>query len=292
MIRKKNKTILLGYLFAFLSYFLWGILPIYWKLIKTVPVFELLAHRIFWSFIFLSLIMFFQKRQDVFNIFKNKKLLKGLFLASLLIGTNWFVFIFAVNSNRILEASLGYYINPLISVLLAVFVLKERLTLLQLVALIFAFSGVLYLTINFGKLPIISLILAFSFALYGLTKKKLNIESLPALTIETLVLAPLTFGYIIFLFISQNNTFLNNSFRIDSLLIFSGVVTALPLYLFGKGVQRIPLKSVGFLQYIAPTFMLIIGTLIYHETFSRVHLISFIFIWIALILYTISLFKK
>lgn len=282
----------IGYILTFLAYFIWGIMPIYWKLLKHVDLMEVLFHRLLWSFIFLLIISLFKYKSYLYDVLRNKSKRKLLLFSSFVIGISWYVYIYAISINRILDASLGYYINPLVSVILGVVFLKEKLPRLQIIALILAIIGVGYMTINYGRLPIISLILAMSFGLYGLMKKTLKIEPIPALLIETGLILPLFFG--IFYFSIQNSeqiSFLSIPMKTDFLLIFSGVATLTPLTFFGKGASLIPLKSVGFIQYITPTFMLLIGTLMYNEPFSVTHIVSFGFIWGALTIYSWSLLK-
>jgi len=282
-----------GYFITFLAYFIWGILPIYWKAVKHVTPFEVLVHRILWTFVILVVINLLKYRKYLIDTFKNNKNLKYIFLTAILIGTNWFLFIYAISINRILDASLGYYINPLVSVLLGVVFLKEKLPREQIISVILASIGVLYMTFNYGKLPIISLALAFSFAFYSLIRKKINLKTIPALLLETSIVLPI---FIIIFMKSINSfsdiTFFNTDIFTIILLLFAGVVTLVPLALFGQGVTMIPLKSVGFLQYIAPTFMLLIGTLLYGEPFTTTHLVSFAFIWMALGIYTWSVVRR
>jgi chloramphenicol-sensitive protein RarD len=216
---------------------------------------------------------------------------RALILTGMLIGLNWFTYVYAVNSARIVEASMGYYINPLLSVVLGIVILKERLNLLQIIAFLLACGGVLYLTIDYGRFPWIALLLACAFGLYGLLKKTTQIESMSSLMIETMFLSPIALG-IMFYQISHGRVALFSiSVSTDFLLVLAGVITVLPLYWFAQGAKRIPLFSVGFLQYIAPTLMLVIGIFIYNETFTRAHLVSFGFIWIALVLYSLTLVR-
>ncbi len=289
---RNQEKIPIGYILTILAYFIWGALPIYWKLLKDVTPIEILFHRILWAFLFLSIISFIKYRSYLSGIIKDKSKWKLLLFSSLLIGVTWYVFIYAISINRILDASLGYYINPLVSVILGVIFLKEKLSRIQIIAVLFAVIGVGYMTINYNRLPILSLVLALSFGLYGLMKKILKVKPIPALLIETALLLPLFLG--IFYFSLPNPrqiSFLSISPKIDFLLIFSGVVTFTPLILFGKGANLIPLKSVGFIQYIAPTFMLLIGVLMYKEPFTQTHIISFGFIWTALVIYSWSVLK-
>ncbi|AVR00648.1 EamA family transporter RarD [Oceanobacillus sp. M65] len=274
------------------AYLLWGFLPIYWKAVNHVSAGEILAHRIVWSFVFmLVLIALLGKWSTVLKeckaILTNKKQLIAVIFASIMITLNWLTFIWAVNSDHVLQASLGYYINPLISILLGILVLKETLTKRQLVSFILAGAGVLFLTVSYGVFPWVSLLLAMSFGLYGLFKKRLNVGAFASLTIETMFITPIA---ILYLLIIPENIFQANTFFTSStlLLIGAGIVTAVPLLLFAGGARRIPLAMIGFLQYIAPTIMLVLGVFVYNETFTTAHLIAFSLIWIALINYMLS----
>jgi chloramphenicol-sensitive protein RarD len=274
------------------AYLLWGFLPIYWKAVNHVSAGEILAHRIVWSFVFmLVLIALLGKWSTVLKeckaILTNKKQLIAVIFASIMITLNWLTFIWAVNSDHVLQASLGYYINPLISILLGILVLKETLTKRQLVSFILAGAGVLFLTVSYGVFPWVSLLLAMSFGLYGLFKKRLDVGAFASLTIETMFITPIA---ILYLLIIPENIFQANAFFTSStmLLIGAGIVTAVPLLLFAGGARRIPLAMIGFLQYIAPTIMLILGVFVYNETFTTAHLIAFSLIWIALINYMLS----
>jgi chloramphenicol-sensitive protein RarD len=206
----------------------------------------------------------------------------------MLISINWFMYIWAVNTDQMIEASLGYYINPLVSVLLGMVFLKERLSLLQYISFAFAGIGVLIMTISYGQFPWIALTLAISFGLYGLAKKLIKVDSAVGLALETLVVMPLAAIYIGYLMIQGTNSLFAGSMSTTLLLAGAGAATAVPLLFFAKGAQRIPLATLGILQYIAPTLTLILGVFVYHETFSSVHLLAFTFIWSALILYSLS----
>jgi len=281
-----------GYIYTLQAFLAWGILPIYWKLLNSVPALEILSHRIFWSFIFLFLWLLLTKQKRTWNLLKQKKTRNSLLLSSLLIGSNWGLYIYAVNSNQIIEASLGYYITPLMNIMLGMLVLKEKLDKLKLSALIIASFSVLYLTLDYGQFPWIAIVLAVSFSIYGLIKKTAGIEAMPALNIETLLLTPIAAGFIGYKLIAGTGSLFVGSSSIDLLFIMSGVATTLPLYWFAKGAQRIPLSSVGFMQYIGPSIMLIIGIVMYGETFKQEQAIAFGLIWIALVLYTISMIRN
>ncbi|KIL43855.1 EamA family transporter RarD [Jeotgalibacillus soli] len=282
-----------GMLYAISAYLIWGLLPIYWKFLHHISAEEILANRIFWSFWFMFVLLLATgnlralKREGL-TLQKNKKRLAALVAASLLITGNWFLYIWAVNSNQIVEASLGYYINPLVSVLLGVVVLKETLSRAQIVSFILALIGVMIITISYGNFPWIAFTLALSFGLYGLVKKMLQVDAAIGLTLETLVTMPIALIYITYLFINGTSVLFSGDIQIDLLLIGAGAATALPLLFFAKGAQRIPLYMMGFLQYIAPTIMLILGVLVYQEAFTFIDFISFFFIWSGLTLFSVS----
>lgn len=294
MIREMNNNeIKLGGIYASFSYVLWGLLPIYWKFLDYVDAEEILANRIFWSFIFMVLMLLLTKKwplisRTIKGFAKNRKQMSALIIASLLISINWFIYIWAVNSGHMVEASLGYYINPLISFLLGMIVLKERLTTVQYVSFSLAAIGVLIISFSYGRFPWVAIALAVSFGLYGLAKKLINVESAVGLTLETLMVAPIAAGYMIFLLFQGHNSFFSEDIRTDLLLIGAGPATAVPLLYFAKGAQKIPLSLLGLLQYIAPTLTLILGIFMYGEHFTALQLLSFIFIWCSLTIYSLS----
>ena len=279
----------LGIIYATVAYILWGFLPIYWKLVQHVPADEILAHRILWSFVFMIIIVLASGKlwpffRECKLILHDKKKLIGISAASVIISINWLTFIWAVNSEHVVQASLGYYINPLVSILLGMIVLKESLSKRQLLSFILAAIGVINLTISFGVFPWVSLVLAFSFGLYGLLKKMVDIGAMFGLTIETMIVTPLALIYLIV--IPDSTLAPDMMFSGSGALLFgAGIATAIPLLLFAAGAKRIPLSMVGFLQYIAPTLMLILGVFLYDEPFTQAHLVSFLFIWVALIIY-------
>lgn len=289
--RQVKKGIFIG-VFA---YIIWGLLPMYWKALDVVRADVVFAHRIVWSFFFIFIYIVVTKRLKPFftelkRIVAHKKVLFAIVAASIIIGTNWLVFIWAVQSNYVIQASLGYYINPLMNVLLGVIILKERLSRIQQISVVLATLGVLYLTISYQVFPWISIILATTFAIYGLFKKIANLDATFSLMIETAVLTPVAF---IYLFWQFGGSFGFQSMTSTNLLLIStGVATAVPLLLFGIAILHIPLSLTGFLQYIAPTLMLIIGVLLYKEPFTTDHLITFIFIWASVALYLASTLKR
>lgn len=281
-----------GIIYALACYVAWGLFPVFWKAITGVPAVNILAHRIVWSFVFLLIWVLLTNRQTFINYIKQPKLLIRLSMAGFVISANWGIYIYAVASNHIVEAGLGYYINPLVNVLLGYLFLKERLAIMQKVAVVFALIGVLYFTISYGQFPWISLLLATTFGLYGLLKKKANLESMPALTVETMAVFPFALAFLIYS--SESNAitsfFPNSAFSI-LLLILSGLITAIPLFWFGKSAQVIPLSTMGFIQYLSPTLQLLLGIFIYGETFGIEYLVCFAFVWAGLIFYTLSILK-
>lgn len=285
-----------GIVYAASAYLLWGFFPLYWKSISQVSSGEILASRIFWSFITtLLVVMVIGKRKellaDIKGLTRDKRQLLSLFLASLLISANWFLYIWAVNTDRIIETSLGYYINPLVSVLIGIVFLKERLAKTQVVAFFIALIGVLIMTFAYGRFPWVAFSLALSFAFYGLIKKTVKLEALRGLTIETFFIVPLAVTYYIFIFANGDAHFLQTDRLTDLLLLLSGAATAIPLLLFAKGAQKIPLYMIGFLQYIAPTLMLLLAVFVYGEHFGKVDFISFSLIWLSLLLFSYSTFR-
>ncbi|MCK2158046.1 EamA family transporter RarD [Exiguobacterium sp. 17-1] len=277
-----------GFIATLSAYIIWGLLPIYWKLLATVSSEEILAHRIVWSFIFLLLLLSLQKALPKFTgALKNPFTRRLFFLNGLIISMNWFIYIWAVNHNFIVEASLGYYINPIVSIIFGVFFFREKLSRIEWLAILLATIGVLILTIGYGKFPWISLALAFSFGFYGVVKKQRPLESTVSLTIETLAPLPIAILFLGYMGVSGQETFTSSPFVMIGLFL-TGIITAVPLLLFGFGAQRIPFTVVGFLQFVAPTLSLAIGVLLYDEPFTRTHLIAFTFIWSAALVFTLN----
>lgn len=282
----------IGYLAAALSYVMWGLLPIYWKTFTEVGAWEILSHRIIWSVVFVLLLMTVTKKwKQLKEALPDWKSKLAIIVSSLLISANWVIYIWAVNNNHILDASLGYYINPLISVFLGVFFLGERLTKLQWGSIALAAIGVAIMTISFGNFPWVSITLAITFGLYGLAKKKVKIEPLIGLTLETLIVLPIALLYLVGFEHGGVAFAVLPTWKI-AILLLAGVATALPLLLFAEGAKRLSLSALGFLQYISPTLTLILGILVYDEAFTTVDQIAFGFIWSALVLYTIQVIRK
>lgn len=285
-----------GILYAVLSYVMWGLTPIYWKLVQNVSAEEILAQRIFWSFIFMIALLFITRNfgeyiEFIKEVVKRPKIFWLLFIASVLISANWGLFMWAVIQGKILEASLGQYINPLTSMILGVVVLKERLHTAQIVAFILAGIGVFILTLYYGSFPWLSLSLALTFGLYSLAKKVIQATAMIGLALETMVICPISIVYLSYLLAeSQMNFF--TSLSTSLLLMGSGIVTVLPLLLFTKSAQNVSLSMLGILQYISPTISFLVGVFLYHETLTQAHFIAFIFIWSALAVYTFSSVRK
>lgn len=285
-----------GILFVSGAYIIWGLLPVYWRQIGTVSPYEIIAHRIFWSFIFMVLYIFFTGRWQYLKtnltfIFSNRKKALSLVAASIIISINWLTYILAVNQGHILEAGLGYYINPFVSILLAFFILKERFSKGEWLAIFIVSLGVIYMSLGVGHIPWLALTLAVTFGVYGLIKKTINIDATYALAVETAVLAPIALLYILYLNASGVNTLDFGLNRDTMFTMGTGVVTAIPLLLFALGAVKIPLSLTGLLQYIGPTLMLFIGIFLYGESFTSTHQIAYGFIWAGLILYTLLRFK-
>jgi len=277
-----------GALYALLAYLAWGLFPVYWKSLAHVPALELIGHRITWSFVVLALWITLRRGWQRFRADLNARV-AGLYAAAgVLIGINWLIYIWAVNAGYIVETSLGYYMNPLLSVLLGVFVLRERLRPLQWAPLALAVMGVVYLTVTYGSLPWIALSLAFSFAVYGLVKKKAPLSALHGLTFETGVLFIPAVAMVIGAGMGGTSGLALHWPATAVLLVGTGVITTVPLLLFASAARQIPLTLIGVLQYIAPTMQFLLGVLVYHEPFSRTQLIGFGMVWAALILFSIE----
>lgn len=282
-----------GIFFGLAAYVLWGILPVYWKALELVSPFEILSSRFMWSCVFVFLLIIFQKKWPLFTkevkqVFSNVKTGAAMVAAGITISFNWGTFIWAVNNGHIVETSMGYYINPLVSILFAVVFLRERLDKMQLAAITCAFIGVASMVYSFGKIPWVSLTLAFTFALYGLLKKILPVSALTSIMLETLLITPLALVYEYNLWQQGVSFYASGNLQVIMMLTGAGVVTAIPLLLFTAGARLLPLKIIGFLQYISPTLTLLIGVFVYNEAFTASHLLAFGWIWVALLLFIVS----
>ncbi|EUA61280.1 eamA-like transporter family protein [Mycobacteroides abscessus 1948] len=264
---------------------MWGLFPAFFPLLEPAGALEILAHRMIWTLLLMAVVVAVSRRlRDLVAMgLRNWGLLIG---ASLLIALNWGVYIYAVNSGHVLDAALGYYINPLVTVLLGVVLFREPLSRWQLLALVLAFTAVAVLTISVGRLPVITLILAASFAGYGAIKKTITVDPRVSLTAEGIVAAPFAGAYLVFVGVSGQQHFLGYTHGHTALMVLSGVVTALPLLLFGAAAQRIPLVTLGLLQYVTPTLQMLWGVLVKHEAMPPERWVGFVLIWAALVIFT------
>lgn len=275
-----------GVLLALAAYFIWGIAPAYFKLIHYVPADEILTHRVIWSFFFmLALVSLGRQWSKVRQIFRTPKKVLGLGLSAVLIGGNWLLFIWAVNNHHMLEASLGYFINPLVNVLLGMIFLGERFRRMQWVAVLLAVCGVLIQLWTFGSVPLIALGLAFSFAFYGLIRKRIAVDSGSGMLIETLWLLPVAAIYLFGIANSATSHLGQNPLSLNLLLIAAGIVTTVPLLCFTGAANRLRLSTLGFFQYIGPTLMFLLAVLFYGEVPGQDKMVTFGFIWAALALF-------
>ena len=283
----------LGLLYTTGAFLLWGAVPVYWKTLQHVPALEILAHRVVWGLFFVAIWMTIRRRwPDLREVFRRPRTVAALFASTIFIATNWGLFIYAVVTDRVLATSLGYYINPLVNVLLGLIVLKERLNHRQWTAVALAGLAVVLLTVQVGELPWISLVLPVSFGFYSLLRKTVRADAVVGLTFETAALAPLAVGFLLRQEHLGIGALGHQGLRVDLLLVTAGLVTAVPLILFTLGVRRIPLSTAGLLQYIAPTCTFLLAVLLYHEPFSTAHAISFGLIWAALAIYSLDLRAK
>ena len=290
-----------GVFFAVAGFSIWGILPLYWRLLLAVAPLHLLSFRILFSLLLLGIILSVQKNFLWLTVFKDIKNCCLVIFASLILCINWGVFIWAVNNDRVIESALGYYISPLVSVVLGLIFFKEKLSILQWAAFGFACLGVLFLTLFSGTLPWISLVLAICFGFYGVLKKKIAIPSMESLAAETLAAAPLGI-LLLFIQVDTTGSVILDAHGLSYLaalgpavlipLAFSGLLTSLPLYCFGHSAKLLPLSSLGFFQFIAPTFSFFIGLFVFGEFFPPHHFAAVAFIWLAAILYIISLKRR
>ncbi|NLK67336.1 MAG: EamA family transporter RarD [Campylobacteraceae bacterium] len=280
----KNET-KIGMIYGILTFVMWGLFPIYFKALSSVNATEILAHRMFWSCVFVFLFLVFTNSlKSLKRYILNKKIFLTLSLSGVFVSLNWGIYIYAVNTDRILDASLGYFINPLMYIILGAIFFKEMPSKFGKIAIFIVFLAIAIQIIGLGKLPLISLLLPTLFAIYGLIKKKLAVPSMESLFIETFLLSILAFFYI--LFIEAKGI---GSFKLDKtgvLLIFSGLVTILPLLTFNSAAIRLKFSTIGFLQYISPSMTTLLAIFVYNEEFSLYKIISFVLIWISIILIT------
>jgi len=279
----------IGMLYAAAAYAVWGLFPLYFKALQSIAPEQILLHRMVWSLGFLLIVLAWRRQWAwLGDVLKRPKVLAGFAASAVLLSSNWFIYIWAVNNGRVVDSSLGYFINPLFNVLLGFLLLRERLRPVQWTAVALAAAGVAWLTWQSGHLPWIALALATTFGLYGLLRKTAALGALEGLALETLLLFPLALGYLVVLTLHHENQFLSASTAQQWLLAAAGPITAIPLLLFAAGARRISLSLLGLLQYIGPTLQLLLGVWLYHEPFGGIRLVGFVLIWSALAVYSLE----
>jgi len=281
-----------GIIFAISAYIMWGVAPVYFKLVNQVSAIEILTHRVIWSFVFLlAVIAVTSGWHRVQHVFKQRKKIPLLLTSSVLIAVNWLIFIWAITNDLLVDASLGYYINPLFNVVLGTVFFSEKLRKAQWVAVALAVTGVLVELVAFGAIPWVSVALASTFSCYGVLRKKINVDAISGLFVETLFLMPIALVYIMLVDLPSFD-FVNADFTLSMLLLAAGVVTTLPLLAFSAAAIRIPLSTLGFIQYIGPSLMLLMAVFIYGESFAPEKGLTFAFIWLALIVYSVDGYRN
>ncbi len=278
---------------ALSTYLIWGVLPLYWNLLARAEANEILAHRIIWSFFFMVVVLMVTKRWQSFKedcraLWQNKKRGAILLLAAFTISLNWLTYIWAVNHDHVIDTSIGYYINPLMSVLFGIVFFRERISGLKKISLLLAAIGIVLMTYQLGKLPWVAVVLAVSFSVYGALKKQLHLNPFSSITLETLLMMPFAVPYIGILMMSPANHFSLATPDLALYLMGTGVVTAVPLVLFSYGANLLPLNVLGFFQYISPTIGLLLGIFFFHETFGMAQISALGFVWAAIVLFTVA----
>ena len=278
---------------ALSTYLIWGVLPLYWNLLARAEANEILAHRIIWSFVFMVVVLMVTKRWQSFKedcraLWQDKKRGAILLLAAFTISLNWLTYIWAVNHGHVIDTSIGYYINPLMSVLFGIVFFRERISGLKKISLLLAAIGIVLMTYQLGKLPWVAVVLAVSFSVYGALKKQLHLNPFSSITLETLLMMPFAVPYIGMLMMSPANHFSLATPDLALYLMGTGVVTAVPLVLFSYGANLLPLNVLGFFQYISPTIGLLLGIFFFHETFGMAQISALGFVWAAIVLFTVA----
>ena len=278
---------------ALSTYLIWGVLPLYWNLLARAEANEILAHRIIWSFVFMVVVLMVTKRWQSFKedcraLWQDKKRGAILLLAAFTISLNWLTYIWAVNYGHVIDTSIGYYINPLMSVLFGIVFFRERISGLKKISLLLAAIGIVLMTYQLGKLPWVAVVLAVSFSVYGALKKQLHLNPFSSITLETLLMVPFAVPYIGILMMSPANHFSLATPDLALYLMGPGVVTAVPLVLFSYGANLLPLNVLGFFQYISPTIGLLLGIFFFHETFGMAQISALGFVWAAIVLFTVA----
>jgi chloramphenicol-sensitive protein RarD len=270
---------------GFAAFVTWGLVPVYWKLLRDIPATQILAHRFIWTIAFLAALLTWQRRwPEVITTATSRRSALFCLSSGIMVSLNWLIFIWAVNIGRVLETSLGYFMTPIVNVLLGALILRERLTLAQLASILIALAGVVILTIGYGHSPWIAICLCITFGLYGLLRKQSGTAAITGLFLETTFLAPIAVAYLAVLAARGTLMFGSSHPTLSALLLSTGVVTALPLVWFGYAARHLRLVTIGFLQYLSPSISFFLGVFLYRETFTVVHLITFSLIWIALAL--------
>lgn len=282
-----------GMIAALSTYLIWGVLPLYWNLLARAEANEILAHRIIWSFVFMVVVLMVTKRWQSFKedcraLWQDKKRGAILLLAAFTISLNWLTYIWAVNHGHVIDTSIGYYINPLMSVLFGIVFFRERISGLKKISLLLAAIGIVLMTYQLGKLPWVAVVLAVSFSVYGALKKQLHLNPFSSITLETLLMVPFAVPYIGILMMSPANHFSLATPDLALYLMGTGVVTAVPLVLFSYGANLLPLNVLGFFQYISPTIGLLLGIFFFHETFGMAQISALGFVWAAIVLFTVA----
>ena len=286
-----DKTVKAGAIYALAAYFMWGIAPLYFKLLHAMPAQEILMHRIIWSALVLSILVLMSgKLTQVKTALGNIRVMSVLLFSGLLLAGNWLIFIWAINNDHLLEASLGYYINPLINVFLGRLFFQEKLRRLQQTAVGLAFIGVTIVILSYGQVPWIALALAISFAVYGLLRKKVAVDSLPGLLLETLMMLPFALFYW-FSFSSQLSNLNTNDWSLNLTLISAGIVTTAPLLCFTAAARRLRYSTLGFFQYMGPSIMFVMAVWLFHEPLEQARLTTFVFVWLALFLFSYDSYR-
>jgi chloramphenicol-sensitive protein RarD len=275
-----------GIIYATLAFLCWGLFPLYFHALREVPPGQILAHRVLWSLLFLAIVLTVRRQWKWLPaVLRQPRVIAGFIASAFLLSVNWLMYIWAVNNGHVIEASLGYFINPLVNIMFGYLVLKERLRRGQWAAIGLAALGVAWLTWQAGTVPLIALILASTFGAYGLMRKTAALGALEGLSFETMVLFPLALGYVIWLSLHGQNSFVAASDQTRWLLLAAGPITAIPLLMFAAGARKIPLSVLGLLQYISPTIQFLLGIWLFHEAFTEARLVGFLLIWSALALY-------
>ncbi|MEG0383786.1 EamA family transporter RarD [Solibacillus cecembensis] len=286
-----------GVVNAIVAYACWGVFPLYWILLEQVSSMEILLSRVIWSFLFTTLFILLigQRKnllQDIRFLWANQKQFWSLFAASIVISINWFTYIWAVTHGQVLQSSLGYYINPLISVIFGMLIFREKLSKATIIAVSIAGIGVTVMTFSAGTVPWTALTMAISFSIYGVLKKTIQLEAARGLAIETLFMLPVALIYYAYIWNSNEMSFLQGDIKTDLLLMGGGIITAIPLVLFAKGAHRIPLYLLGFIQFLSPTITLFLGVVLFKEPFTTLEFFTFGCIWIAIVIFSASKFME